>query len=149
MCERDIPNHLEVAFVSYIWQLWIQKFEMFNELCATPPSPVFAICALEFIRRIKPTKHVLKPTGKGTRNNFTMRIVMECRHQIGDALLYHPSTSVFVNENEWSSGLALPVHNLLIWVCCLILIIRITGIRGVRVDFLLSDGSLEWGSGWY
>ena len=137
---------MEVAFVSDIWQLRIQKSKMCNDFLTTPWSPVFAGIALGLICAIKSTQHVLKSIGKGIYNNFTVSLYMECRHQISNTLLYHLSTSIFVVEDGSSSGLALSVHNLLIWVRCLLLIIRSPEIRGVRLDFLLFDGSLEWGS---
>ena len=111
---------------------------MVDELFTTPRSPIFAICTLDFIWRIKVTKHVLKPTSKGICDNLSMRIDMECGDQVCNALLYHLSTSILVNENGCSGGLALTVHNLLIWVYRLILIIRNPGIRRVRLDFFLS-----------
>ena len=123
--------------------------EMFNELFTTPCSPVFAGITVGFIGFIKPTQQILKPIGKGTGDNLTVRIDMECRHQIGNTLLYNLSTSVFVDENWFSSGLALSVHNQLSWAHCYERLIRIPGIRGVRLDFLLFDCSLEWGSRGY
>ena len=109
-------------------------------------KPVFAGIALSPISAIKPTQQILKPIGKGPGDNLTVRIYMECRHQVSNTLLYHLSTSALVDENWCSSVLALSVHNLLIWICCLLLIIKIPGIRGVRLDFLLSDWYLEGGS---
>ena len=53
--------------------------------------------------------------GKGTGDNLTVRIDMECRHQISNTLLYNLSTSVFVDEDWCSSGLTSSVHNLLSW----------------------------------
>ena len=91
---------------------------MFNELFTTPCSPVFAGIAIGFIGFIKPTQQILKPIGKGTGDNLTVRIEMKCRHQISNTLLYNLSTSVFVDENWCSSGLALSVHNVLSWAHC-------------------------------
>ena len=51
------------------------------------------------------------PIGKGTGDNLTVRIDIESRHQISNTLLYNLSTSVFIDENWCSSGLALSVHN--------------------------------------
>ena len=64
-------------------------------------------------------------------------------------LLYHLSMSVFVDEVGSSSGLAISVHNLLSWAHCYERLIRSPGIRGVRLDFLLFDCSLEWESRGY
>ena len=80
---------------------------MFNELFTTPCSPVFAGIALGFIDFIKPRQQILKPVGEGIGDNLTVRIDMKCRHQISNTLLYHLSTSVFVDENWCSSGLTL------------------------------------------
>ena len=89
------------------------------------------------------------PIGKGTGDNLTVRIDIESRHQISNTLLYNLSTSVFIDENWCSSGLALSVHNPLRWAHCYERLIRIPGIRGVRLDYLLFDCSLEWGSRGY
>ena len=77
-------------------------------------KPVFAGIALSPISAIKPTQQILKPIGKGPGDNLTVRIYMECRHQVSNTLLYHLSTSALVDENWCSSVLALSVHNLLI-----------------------------------
>ena len=108
---------------------------MFNVLFTTSCSPGFAGITVGFIGFIKPTQHILKPFSKRIGDNLTVRIDMECRHQVSNTLLYNLSTRVFVDENWCSSGLALTVHKLLSRAR----LIRI----GVQLDLLLFDSSLE------
>ena len=62
---------------------------MLNELFTTPCSPVFAGITVGFIGFIKPTQQILKQIGKGTGDNLTVRIEMECRHQVTNVAKVH------------------------------------------------------------